>query len=62
MVLVAGLAMLLLWRVYMHHLQAEPFVERNEKLVQIESNIFSRGELNYSKLENLDSGMRGAIS
>lgn len=61
--MVVGLALLLLWRVYVHHLQAEPFVEKDEKIVRVEnSNIFKRSELNYSHIEFPDSGMRGAIS
>lgn len=62
--LLIALALTLLWQVYLHHSQADPY--DRERSVTVETpeprKIYERVELNYSPSEIPNAGMPGAMS
>jgi nitrogen fixation-related uncharacterized protein len=50
-VAVIMLAVALLYRVYMHHVQSEPYDDEEGAVVQVESKNYSPLLLNYSSIE-----------
>lgn len=63
-VILIALALTLLWRVYLHHNQADPY--QREEAVTVERapvrNFCGRFALNYSAVETRECGTTGAIS
>ena len=59
-----ALALTLLWRVYLHHNQADPY--EREEAVTVElltpSKNYGRFALNYRPTETMQCGTSGAIS
>ena len=63
-VVLIALALTLLWRVYLHHNQADPY--EREEAVTVElltpSKIYERCALNYTPTKTMECGTPSAIS